>query len=265
MIHKHAEGVPKLAPPPLFRCDTCLRTKATKRAVTAADVNARLKQSDNGMYAADDDPIASVSNKPGTLPDANFHIDMGFVRGTKFSERDEDGRLVTSLDGYNSYILIIDRATRYTWVILTKAKTPQINMLRTFLAMHGSKTATQKYIRTDQGGELWRSTQFQQMCKELGFIPQPTASDASFQNGMAERPNRTFGDMMRSMLHGANLGPEYWSWALLHAMYLKNRLPHRAMVSLPTKHTQVRNQIYVIYESLVVGLFHACLEGVQPS
>ncbi len=29
MIHKHAEGVPKLAPPPLFRCDTCLRTKAT--------------------------------------------------------------------------------------------------------------------------------------------------------------------------------------------------------------------------------------------
>ena len=50
---------------------------------------------------------------------------------------------------------------------------------------------------------------------------------------MAERPNRTFGDMMRSMLHGANLGPEYWSWALLHAVYVKNRLPHRAMGITP--------------------------------
>ncbi|MFN9981938.1 MAG: hypothetical protein ACK53Y_18575, partial [bacterium] len=84
--------------------------------------------------------------------------------------------------------------------------------------MHGSKSAAQRYIRTDQGGELWRSHLFQQMCKDLNFIPQPTASDASFQNGMAERPNQTFGDMMRSMLHGANLGPEYWSWALLHAV-----------------------------------------------
>jgi len=50
---------------------------------------------------------------------------------------------------------------------------------------------------------------------------------------MAERPNRTFGDMMRSLLHGARLGPEYWSWALLHAVYLKNHLPHRAIGTTP--------------------------------
>lgn len=62
---------------------------------------------------------------------------------------------------------------------------------------------------------------------------QPIASDASFQNGIAEQPNRTLGDMMRSLLLSANLGPEYWSWSLLHAIYLKNRLPHRATGTMP--------------------------------
>ncbi|MFN9980846.1 MAG: hypothetical protein ACK53Y_13055, partial [bacterium] len=36
--------------------------------------------------------------------------------------------------------------------------------------------------------------------------------------------------MMRSLLHAAGLGPEYWSWALIHAAYLKKkRLPHSAI------------------------------------
>ena len=34
---------------------------------------------------------------------------------------------------------------------------------------------------------------------------------------------------MRCMLHSAGLGPEYWSYALLHATYMKNRLPHQAL------------------------------------
>lgn len=71
------------------------------------------------------------------------------------------------------------------------------------------------------------------MLKEEGYIPEPTASDASFQNGVAERPNRTLADMMRSLLHSAQLGPEYWSWAILHALYLKNRLPHCAISKTP--------------------------------
>ena len=99
--------------------------------------------------------------------------------------------------------------------------------------MHGSKNGTQRYIRTDAGGELWSSHAFQKMAFEEGFIPQVTAADASFQNGIAERPNRTFGDIMRSLQHGAQLGPEYWSWALLYAVYLKNRTPHQAIQTTP--------------------------------
>jgi dUTP pyrophosphatase len=38
---------------------------------------------------------------------------------------------------------------------------------------------------------------------------------------------------MHSLLHGAHLGPKYWSWALIHAVYLKNRTPHRSTGTTP--------------------------------
>jgi hypothetical protein len=45
---------------------------------------------------------------------------------------------------------------------------------------------------------------------------------------MGERPNRTLGKMVRSLLHSAGLGPQYWSFALIHAAYITNRLRHSA-------------------------------------
>jgi hypothetical protein len=34
-------------------------------------------------------------------------MDMAFVHGMKYTHKDEDGRLISSLDGYNSYLLIV--------------------------------------------------------------------------------------------------------------------------------------------------------------
>jgi len=39
--------------------------------------------------------------------------------------------------------------------------------------------------------------------------------------------------MVRCLLHASNLGPEFWSYAILHAAYLKNRLPHSAINVTP--------------------------------
>jgi hypothetical protein len=66
-----------------------------------------------------------------------------------------------------------------------------------------------------------------------GYILEPTASGAPFQNGMAEHPNQTLAVMVRCLLHSTNLGPEYWSFALVHAVYLKNRLPHASTNTNP--------------------------------
>ncbi len=73
---------------------------------------------------------------------------------------------------------------------------PQVKVIKNFLQIHGAKTNQQKYIRIDMGGELYGSHDFQKAIEEAGYILEPTASDASFQNGMAERPNHTLADMM---------------------------------------------------------------------
>lgn len=86
---------------------------------------------------------------------------------------------------------------------------PLIEVLQNFLDMHGNKSNTQKFIHTDQGGELWGSFQFQQLARDKGYIVQPTALDASFQNTIAESPNCTLAERMRSLLYSAHLGPEY--------------------------------------------------------
>jgi hypothetical protein len=220
-IHQHVDGVPKVMKPPLYKCATYTYVNITKRGITQKQL-----QTITNAYTM------KLPKQRYTTGQA-FLMDMGFVRGTKYSRKDDDGNLVTSIDGYNSYLLIVDRATRYTWIFLSKTKHPQVHVITEFLKLHGTSEKVVKTIRTDEGGELWGSHLFQQAVRNAGYLIEPTASVASFQNGIAERPNRTFGDMLRSLLHGEGLGPEYWSWALLYSVYLKNRLPHRSIASTP--------------------------------
>jgi hypothetical protein len=74
---------------------------------------------------------------------------------------------------------------------------------------------------------------FCETIQEAGYLLEPTGAGAPFQNGMAERPNQTLGQMVRCLLHSSGLGPEYWLFAIQHAIYLKNRLPHMAIGHTP--------------------------------
>ena len=40
-------------------------------------------------------------------------MDFGFVRGSGYRLKIDDNKTVTSIDGYNSYLIIDDRVTRY--------------------------------------------------------------------------------------------------------------------------------------------------------
>ena len=101
-------------------------------------------------------------------------------------------------------------------------------MLNKFKSVNPHRT-----VRTDQGGELGKSKLFQTMVDKELFALELTGADASAQNGVAESPNKYLGNMMRCMLHSAGLGPEYWSYALIHAVYIKNRLPHTHIGKTP--------------------------------
>jgi hypothetical protein len=49
---------------------------------------------------------------------------------------------------------------------------------------------------------------------------------SKWQNGPVERQHQTPADGMRSMLHGAGLGPEFWPYAFYHFIRLTNMTPH---------------------------------------
>jgi dUTP pyrophosphatase len=161
-----------------------------------------------------------------------LYMDFGFVRGTGFKAKDDSGRLITSMDGYRAYLLIIEGYSRYVWILLTKTKHPPTAYIATFFQHHGL-TEGRHIIRTDKGGDLWGAFEFRKVAHEAGYLLEPTAPDAPFQNGMAERPNQTLGQMMRCLLHSANLGPEFWSFALLHAARLYNIIPHSSTGQTP--------------------------------
>ena len=204
-LHKCVEGVPKLNSKNHFhKCSACITSKMTKHKKNF-----------------------HTNSSPAQKPNERFMMDYGFVRG-KFAEKNKDGTLITSKNGYNCYLLIQDEYSKHIWTFLFATKDPPIDTVKMFLDQYGNKTGMRK-IRTDNGGELAKSGKFRNMVKHSGYILETTAPESSFQNGQVERTHRTLSAMMRSMLSGAALTHEYWSYALIHAVYLRNRLPHKGL------------------------------------
>ena len=159
-------------------------------------------------------------------PGRRFNMEYGFVRG-KSVTKGEDIPLITSRNGYNCYLLIASKYSRHLWIFLF-AKKPPVVTVTEFLSSHGAKHGL-RWIRTDQGGELAGSAVFRKCVKDVGFILKTTGAGTSLQNAIVERPYRTLASMMRTMLSGANFDSSYWSFAIQHAVYIKNRLPHQAL------------------------------------
>lgn len=118
------------------------------------------------------------------------------------------------------------------WAFPTATKEPPCDIIKDFLEKYGNKKSPDKVIRTDLGGELGCSLKFKEAIRSAGFRLETVAPDSPFQIGVVERSYKTLGNMIRAMLKSSGLGSEFWSDALLHAVYLKNRMPH---LSLPNK------------------------------
>src|SRR5688572_4813669 len=71
------------------------------------------------------------------------------------------------------------------------------------------------------------------MCTKNDYLPEPTGSGSPSQKGKAKQLNGTFGSMVHTLLHSASLPPKFWSFALLHAIYLKNCIWHSTIHTTP--------------------------------
>ncbi len=106
------DGIPNLPDAyPLFCCPFCDKAK--------------LRKNHGGKK----------STKEAFVPGTAFHMDLGFIRGPKnLQDVLQDGAVpketvLKSHDGFSSYLLIIDAATRYIWVFLLKSKDPPIAII----------------------------------------------------------------------------------------------------------------------------------------
>jgi hypothetical protein len=220
---QHTNGIPNLGPAhPLFGCHNCDMGKLAKQARGKTD------------------------SRQAQAKGERFHMDYGFFRGPKHLQgqikRKYGDMTIASLkhkpilesrEGYVAYLLIVDGYTRKVWVYPTKSKDPPIETVDLFLQRFGLRDGTQRYVRTDLGGELAKSAAFLAIVAKNGYVVKPTGPDASSQNGRGERPHRTLANMVRCMLYGADLGAEFWADAIVYASYLYNRTYHESVGTTP--------------------------------
>ena len=178
--------------------------------------------------------MSRVSKKVSGIGE-RFYVDFGFLRSSTedFSRPNEDSdRVVQSFDGFNSYLLIVDRHSRCVWVFLCKSKDPPINEMSGFLRICARKEGG--YIRCNQGGELANSEDFfTTMQRDHQYRVEPTGADSPSQNGGVERYNDIMAVSVCALLYGASLSVEYWSVALLNSVYLNSRKVSHATRQTP--------------------------------
>ena len=137
---------------------------------------------------------------------------------------------VISAHGAYSYFQAgIDVGTRLSFVNLLQRKSDALAISKVAIAALECEAKTNlKSLRTDGGGE-YVSAAWKQFVQDKGIRHELTAPYSPQQNGMAERLNRTLLEKMRCLLIWSGLPKSYWDVALLHANWLRNRLPTSAL------------------------------------
>lgn len=118
---------------------------------------------DDFMDKDEEEKMLDELHIPDAVPGQHFAMDWGFMQGKNYSKKTEEGQLITSIDGKRCYCLIVDRATRCMWVIVSDSKEPPVNAVRDFLKKFRSK-APQRLVQLDQDKALGKSKEFLKYC-----------------------------------------------------------------------------------------------------
>ena len=165
-------------------------------------------------------PFPAATSHRATQPLALIHSDIC-------------GPIQTGADDNSKrYILtFIDDYSRFTWIAITSDKTgtTALNQFIRYKIWAERYTGFSiKTLRTDGGGE-YINDQFSTYLSIVGIERQVTTARTPQQNGVAERANRTIMEAARSMLHAAGLPLTFWEYAVMTAVYLRNRSPTKAL------------------------------------
>lgn len=125
-----------------------------------------------------------------------------------------------------TYILIIvDDFSRYVYGVVLKSKTLVLEAFQVYVnrakAMH--QTSISK-LRTDLGSEF-TSTAFKKFCDDNGIIQQFSEKNVHQHNGVPEVTIKIIMCITRCIMHHAGVSRHWFDDAIMHAIYLLNRMP----------------------------------------
>lgn len=139
------------------------------------------------------------------------------------------GPFSISIDGFRYFVTFIDDFSKVTWVYLLKSKSEVFNYFKDFHIMISNQFfAHIKIFRTDNGTE-YTSHNMTNYLTSNGIVHQTSCVDTPQQNGVAERKNRYLLEKTRAIMLQMNVPKCFWSYGVLTATYLVNRLPSRVL------------------------------------
>ncbi|KAK8669364.1 hypothetical protein V6N13_106796 [Hibiscus sabdariffa] len=135
--------------------------------------------------------------------------------------------------GFQYFITFTDDFRRYGYIYLMRHKSEALERFKEFKNevqnLHGKSI---KALRSDRGRE-YLSQDFDELLKECGIVSQLTPPGTPQWNGVSERRNRTFLDMVRSMMSHSDLLISFWGHALETTAFTLNRVPSKSVQKTP--------------------------------
>jgi transposase InsO family protein len=131
--------------------------------------------------------------------------------------------------GRRYFLLVVDDATRYMWVVLLTAKSEALSAIKRIQAA-AEKECSRKLqvLRTHNGGEF-TTAEFTAYCADEGVTRHFSAPYTPQQNGVVERRNQTVVVMVRALLKQRRMPAEFWGEAVVTVVYLQNWLPTKSL------------------------------------
>ena len=133
-----------------------------------------------------------------------------------------------ALSGELYFVTFVDEALGRLAVALLRSKAEVFENFAIYRQHAENDTGKAvRSLRSDGGGE-YMSKKFLTYLREAEIVKQTTPPYTPAQNGIAERANSTIMESARCMLADAQLGNEFWAYAVSATTHTLNRMPSRA-------------------------------------
>ncbi|KAL4285263.1 hypothetical protein GQ457_16G020000 [Hibiscus cannabinus] len=135
--------------------------------------------------------------------------------------------------GFQYFITFTDDFSRYGYIYLMRHKSEALEKFKEFKnEVQNQHEKSIKALRSDRGGE-YLSQDFDELLKEYGIVSQFTPPGTPQWNGVSERRNQTFLDMVRSMMSHTDLPTSFWGYALETTAFTLNHVPSKSVQNTP--------------------------------